>query len=118
MLEFSFKPPPCQASLMIFQLPLGLISHETCLTARRQGEAILDSCGSPAKAGYSMRMEAFWWQTEGDGGILCTLCPRFGHMSDGQAGFCYIHKTSAVSSIRWLRNFDRLWDRSYREEAS
>jgi hypothetical protein len=40
---------------MIFQLPLGLISHDTGLTARRQGETILDSCGSPAKGGYSIK---------------------------------------------------------------
>ena len=36
--------------------------------------------------------EAFWWRTEDDGRILCSLCPRFCHMSDGQAGFCYIRK--------------------------
>jgi len=36
--------------------------------------------------------EALWWQTEEDGRILCTLCPRYCRMSDGQAGFCYIRK--------------------------
>jgi pyruvate formate lyase activating enzyme len=36
--------------------------------------------------------EALWWHTEEDGRILCTLCPRFCRMSDGQAGFCYIRK--------------------------
>jgi pyruvate formate lyase activating enzyme len=35
---------------------------------------------------------ALWWQTETDGRVLCTLCPRFCRMSDGQAGFCYIRK--------------------------
>jgi pyruvate formate lyase activating enzyme len=35
---------------------------------------------------------ALWWQTEADGRVLCTLCPRFCRMSDGQAGFCYIRK--------------------------
>jgi pyruvate formate lyase activating enzyme len=36
--------------------------------------------------------EALWWQPEDDGRILCTLCPRFCRMSEGQAGFCYIRK--------------------------
>jgi pyruvate formate lyase activating enzyme len=36
--------------------------------------------------------KALWWQTEEDGRILCTLCPRFCRMSDGQAGFCFIRK--------------------------
>jgi pyruvate formate lyase activating enzyme len=36
--------------------------------------------------------EALWWQTEKDGKLLCTLCPRFCRVSDGQAGFCYIRK--------------------------
>ncbi|MGB7948425.1 MAG: AmmeMemoRadiSam system radical SAM enzyme [Candidatus Binatia bacterium] len=36
--------------------------------------------------------DALWWQTEADGRILCTLCPRFCRLSDGQAGFCYIRK--------------------------
>jgi pyruvate formate lyase activating enzyme len=36
--------------------------------------------------------EASWWQTEEDGRVLCTLCPRFCHIGDGQAGFCYIRK--------------------------
>jgi len=36
--------------------------------------------------------EALWWRTEEDGRILCTLCPRFCRMGDGQAGFCYIRK--------------------------
>ncbi len=36
--------------------------------------------------------EARWWHTETDGRILCTLCPRFCRIGDGQAGFCYIRK--------------------------
>lgn len=36
--------------------------------------------------------EALWWHTEDDGRILCTLCPRFCRMAEGQAGFCYIRK--------------------------
>jgi len=36
--------------------------------------------------------EARWWHQEDDGRILCTLCPRFCRMAEGQAGFCYIRK--------------------------
>ena len=36
--------------------------------------------------------EALWWHTEDDGRILCTLCPRFCRMAEGQPGFCYIRK--------------------------
>jgi pyruvate formate lyase activating enzyme len=37
-------------------------------------------------------MEARWWQVEEDGRILCTLCPRYCRLAEGQAGFCYIRK--------------------------
>ena len=36
--------------------------------------------------------EAQWWQTEASGRILCTLCPRYCRIGEGQAGFCYIRK--------------------------
>jgi len=36
--------------------------------------------------------EALWWQREDDGRLLCTLCPRFCRIGEGQAGFCYIRK--------------------------
>ena len=36
--------------------------------------------------------EALWWETEEDGRILCTLCPRYCRIGEGQAGFCYIRK--------------------------
>jgi pyruvate formate lyase activating enzyme len=36
--------------------------------------------------------EARFWQTEADGRILCTLCPRYCRLSDGQAGFCFIRQ--------------------------
>jgi pyruvate formate lyase activating enzyme len=36
--------------------------------------------------------EALWWHAEPDGRILCTLCPRYCRMGEGQAGFCYIRK--------------------------
>ncbi len=35
---------------------------------------------------------ARWWHREGDGRIVCTLCPRYCRLSDGQAGFCFIRK--------------------------
>jgi pyruvate formate lyase activating enzyme len=36
--------------------------------------------------------DALWWRTEDDRKILCTLCPRFCRLGEGQAGFCYIRK--------------------------
>lgn len=36
--------------------------------------------------------DALWWETQEDGRILCTLCPRYCKMGDGQAGFCFIRK--------------------------
>jgi pyruvate formate lyase activating enzyme len=36
--------------------------------------------------------DARWWRTEEDGRILCTLCPRFCRLHEGQAGFCFIRK--------------------------
>jgi len=36
--------------------------------------------------------EALWWETESDGRILCTLCPRYCRIGEDQAGFCYIRK--------------------------
>lgn len=36
--------------------------------------------------------EALWWHTEPGGRILCTLCPRYCHIGEDQAGFCYIRK--------------------------
>lgn len=35
---------------------------------------------------------AQWWHSENDGKVVCTLCPRFCRMGEGQAGFCYIRK--------------------------
>ncbi|HET6373646.1 MAG TPA: AmmeMemoRadiSam system radical SAM enzyme [Candidatus Polarisedimenticolia bacterium] len=46
-----------------------------------------------SRAPASARMaEARWWRPEEDGRVLCTLCPRYCHIGDGQAGFCYIRK--------------------------
>lgn len=39
--------------------------------------------------------EARWWEYDKKGKILCTLCPRFCHIGEGQAGFCYIRKNIA-----------------------
>lgn len=36
--------------------------------------------------------EALWQETQDDGGILCTLCPCYCKIGEGQAGFCYIRK--------------------------
>src|SRR5262245_27923182 len=36
--------------------------------------------------------EARWWQKEDDGKILCTLCPRYCRLAEGQAGFCFIRQ--------------------------
>ncbi len=36
--------------------------------------------------------EARWWEYDKKGKILCTLCPRFCHIGEGQAGFCYIRQ--------------------------
>jgi pyruvate formate lyase activating enzyme len=36
--------------------------------------------------------EALWWETDEKGKILCTLCPRYCRMGEGQAGFCFIRK--------------------------
>jgi len=35
---------------------------------------------------------ARWWHVEGDGKVLCTLCPRYCRLADEQAGFCFIRK--------------------------
>jgi pyruvate formate lyase activating enzyme len=39
-----------------------------------------------------MMKEALWWETQEDGRILCTLCPRYCKIGEDQAGFCYIRK--------------------------
>jgi pyruvate formate lyase activating enzyme len=37
-------------------------------------------------------MTARYWRVEGDGRILCTLCPRACRMAEGQPGFCFIRQ--------------------------
>jgi pyruvate formate lyase activating enzyme len=36
--------------------------------------------------------EALWWRENERGKILCTLCPRYCEIGDGQPGFCYIRQ--------------------------
>src|SRR5487761_2304766 len=35
---------------------------------------------------------AKWWHTLEGGKILCTLCPRYCKIGEGQPGFCYIRQ--------------------------
>ena len=36
---------------------------------------------------------AKWWEPiKGSEKVLCTLCPRYCNIGDGQAGFCYIRR--------------------------
>ncbi len=36
--------------------------------------------------------EAKWWEPQTNGKILCTLCPRYCTIGNGQKGFCYIRE--------------------------
>ncbi|MBU1095648.1 MAG: AmmeMemoRadiSam system radical SAM enzyme [Ignavibacteriae bacterium HGW-Ignavibacteriae-2] len=36
--------------------------------------------------------QAKWWEPADNGKILCTLCPRYCTIGEGQNGFCYIRK--------------------------
>ncbi len=40
--------------------------------------------------------EGRFWRTEADGRILCTLCPRYCRLGDGQAGFCFIRQNQGA----------------------
>lgn len=45
-------------------------------------------------------IEAKWWEPTENGKILCTLCPRYCKIGEGQPGFCYIrqnHKGKLVT---------------------
>lgn len=35
---------------------------------------------------------ALWWEAAEKGKLLCTLCPRYCKIGDGQPGFCFIRK--------------------------
>src|SRR3954452_10940747 len=43
---------------------------------------------------------ARWWQAQPDGRILCTLCPRYCRMADGQAGFCFIRQNQGGKLVQ------------------
>jgi len=36
--------------------------------------------------------EALWWYKTERGKIMCTLCPRYCEIGEGQPGFCYIRQ--------------------------
>lgn len=36
--------------------------------------------------------EALWWELKDNGKILCTLCPRYCAIGEGQKGFCFIRE--------------------------
>jgi pyruvate formate lyase activating enzyme len=36
--------------------------------------------------------EALWWKKTSNNNILCTLCPRYCEIGNGQPGFCYIRQ--------------------------
>lgn len=36
--------------------------------------------------------EALWWELKDNGKILCTLCPRYCTIGEGQKGFCFIRE--------------------------
>jgi pyruvate formate lyase activating enzyme len=46
-----------------------------------------------------------WYDVEPDGRLLCTLCPRYCRLHDGQAGFCYIRK--AENGKMWSLGYGR-----------
>ena len=56
------------------------------------------NCPNPVK--YKMEKEmitdnlklARWWEPADNGKILCTLCPRYCTIGEGQRGFCYIRQ--------------------------
>src|SRR3954470_16626173 len=47
---------------------------------------------SPDRSRTDVAPAARWWRAQPDGRILCTLCPRYCRMADGQAGFCFIRQ--------------------------
>lgn len=50
-------------------------------------------------------VKAKWWEMRADGKILCTLCPRYCTMGEGQHGFCYIRKNTG--SELWSIGYGR-----------
>ncbi len=46
--------------------------------------------------------EALWGETQEEGRILCSLCPGYCRMSEGQAGFCYITPEARPDVYRYI----------------
>ncbi len=42
--------------------------------------------------GILKNKEALWWELKDNGKILCTLCPRYCTIGEGQKGFCFIRE--------------------------
>src|SRR5215468_9875832 len=42
---------------------------------------------------------ARWWNRQPDGKLLCTLCPRYCRLGEGQAGFCFIRKNDGGQMV-------------------
>lgn len=48
---------------------------------------------------------AKWWETLPNGKILCTLCPRYCTIGNGQKGFCYIREN--IDNILYSTGYGR-----------
>lgn len=46
-----------------------------------------------------MTHPARWWHAASDGKLVCTLCPRYCRLGEGQAGFCYIRKAEGGQMV-------------------
>lgn len=57
----------------------------------------------PAKS--SPAHAAAFWNVEDDGRIVCTLCPRYCRLHEGQAGFCYIRQN--IGGQLWSLGYGR-----------
>lgn len=49
--------------------------------------------------------EAKWWKEADNGKILCTLCPRYCTIGNGQAGFCFIRQN--IDGILYSTGYGR-----------
>lgn len=49
--------------------------------------------------------EAKWWHIADNGKILCTLCPRYCTIGEGQKGFCYIREN--INGILYSSGYGR-----------
>jgi pyruvate formate lyase activating enzyme len=47
---------------------------------------------SPTRSPIDDAPPARYWRAQPDGRLLCTLCPRYCRIGEGQAGFCYIRQ--------------------------